>query len=329
MSRFIPTSVLQQKINESAAHNHPFLFAIDYEQKEGLFIDHPLEESVIKWRVPHATNSSHLSNSHTPESIVFQPHPESAERYGKRFDIVMDNLKQGNSFLANLTVKTPLEMNLSLEDVFALSKSPYALLVPNKFICFSPEIFIRIDAQGRISSFPMKGTIDASLPDAQATILGDKKESAEHFTIVDLIRNDLSMVADQVHVDRLRYVDHLQTSQNQLLQVSSEISGQLPTDYLQHLGDILMTLLPAGSITGAPKVATREIISQAEQVSRGYYTGVFGYFDGSTLDSAVMIRFIEQEGDDYSFRSGGGITALSDPHLEYQEVIQKIYLPFS
>lgn len=328
MCDFISASVVQHKINEAASHNIPFLFAIDYDQKEGLFINHPLEQSRVKWRVPNKTNCSPLQRTKKPASIVFRPHPESIDRYAKRFEIVMDNLKKGNSFLANLTVKTPLEMNLSLEQIFALSDSPYALLIPNKFVCFSPEIFIRIDAHGRISSYPMKGTIDASLPGAEATILSDKKESAEHFTIVDLIRNDLSMVANQVKVDRLRYIDRLQTSSNQLLQVSSEISGQLPDDYLNRLGDILMTLLPAGSITGAPKLSTQNIISQAERQSRGYYTGVFGYFDGHSLDTAVMIRFIEQEEGTFSFRSGGGITALSDLNLEYEEVIQKIYLPF-
>lgn len=328
MCSFIPISVVQQKINEAASHHIPFLFAINYDQTEGLFIEHPLDQSTVKWRVPNKTNCGTSQKIKKPDSIVFRPHPASKNRYAKRFQIVVDNLKKGNSFLTNLTLKTPLEMNLSLEQIFALSDSPYALLIPDKFVCFSPEIFIRIDAQGRISSYPMKGTIDASIPDAEATILHDKKESAEHFTIVDLIRNDLSMVADHVQVDRLRYIDRLQTSNNQLLQVSSEISGQLPDDYLNRLGDILMTLLPAGSITGAPKLSTQDIIHQAEREPRGYYTGVFGYFDGQTLDTAVMIRFIEQEKNRFYFRSGGGITALSDLNLEYEEVIQKIYLPF-
>lgn len=332
MYEFIAASTLQHQINSAASHRNPFVFAIDYNQAEGLFINNPLSESTIQWRVPQATNfkAKAANNLKGKQPIVFKPHPETKETYAKRFDIVMNQLKKGNSFLTNLTVKTPLDINLSLQQIFAYSDSPYALYVPNKFVCFSPEIFVRIDQHGRISSYPMKGTIDATLPHASETILQDKKESAEHYTIVDLIRNDLSIVATQVHVDRLRYIDHLHTSRNELLQVSSEISGQLPDNYLDRLGDILFRLLPAGSITGAPKRSTQQIIDQAEQQARGYYTGVFGYFDGQTLDTAVMIRFIERDKNgSYFFRSGGGITAKSDMNLEYEEVIQKIYLPFN
>jgi len=332
MCEFIAASELQHQINIAASHRSPFVFAIDYNQAEGLFINHPLTESTIQWRVPQATNYKDKveKDLNAPHPVLFKPHPEAKEIYAKRFEIVMNQLKKGNSFLTNLTVKTPLDMNLTLQQIFAFSDSPYALYIPNKFVCFSPEIFVRIDQHGRISSYPMKGTIDATLPHASQTILQDKKESAEHYTIVDLIRNDLSCIATQVHVDRLRYIDTLHTSRNQLLQVSSEISGQLPEDYLNRLGDILFRLLPAGSITGAPKCSTQQIIDQAEQQSRGYYTGIFGYFDGQTLDTAVMIRFIEQEKNgSYFFRSGGGITAKSNMNLEYEEVIQKIYLPFN
>mgnify|MGYP000682968536 FL=1 len=81
-------------------------------------------------------------------------------------------------------------------------------------------------------------------------------------------------------------------------------------------GEILFSLLPAGSITGAPKKKTLEIIAEAETYERGFYTGVMGYFDGSSLDSAVMIRFVEQEGDRMYFKSGGGITCRSEVESE-------------
>lgn len=120
------------------------------------------------------------------------------------------------------------------------------------FYGFSPEIFIRIH-NGRIYSYPMKGTINASTPSADRLLINDPKETAEHATIVDLIRNDLSMVAEQVSVSRYRYIDKLQTNQGSILQTSSEIQGVLPDDYLTNLGSIIFQLLPAGSITGAPK----------------------------------------------------------------------------
>ena len=173
----------------------------------------------------------------------------------------------------------------------------------------------------------MKGTINASTPSADRLLINDPKETAEHATIVDLIRNDLSMVAEQVSVSRYRYIDKLQTNQGSILQTSSEIQGVLPDDYLTNLGSIIFRLLPAGSITGAPKKKTMQIIKEAETYDRGFYTGIMGYFDGKDLDSAVMIRFVEQEGGKMYFKSGGGITSQSDVENEYNEMKQKVYVP--
>ena len=173
----------------------------------------------------------------------------------------------------------------------------------------------------------MKGSIDASLPDAEKQIINDSKESAEHATIVDLIRNDLSRVAIQVKVDRYRYIDKINTNQGSLLQVSSQVSGILPKDYHNNLGEIIFNLLPAGSISGAPKSKTLDIINEAENYNRGFYTGIFGIFDGKNLDSSVMIRFIESNNNKMIFKSGGGITVNSNMEHEYNEMIQKVYLP--
>ena len=85
--------------------------------------------------------------------------------------------------------------------------------------------------------------------------------------------------------------------------------------------------MPAGSISGAPKQKTLEIIEEAEKIERGYFTGIFGIFDGKELDGGVMIRYIEQHGDVLQFRSGGGITGHSNMEDEYQEMIDKVYVP--
>lgn len=223
--------------------------------------------------------------------------------------------------------------------------------ISNPFVCFSPETFVRIKG-GRIYSYPMKGTLDASLPNAEKLLMEDRKEAAEHATIVDLIRNDLSRVAEDVRVDKYRYVDVLHTNKGDILQTSSEISGRLPEDYPHHLGEILDAQLPAGSITGAPKDKTMQIIQEAEGYDRGFYTGIMGIYDQGELNSAVMIRFIEEETSPVDFeadgkknfkanagkkpkesrklyfKAGGGITSKSDCRREYEEVIQKIYLPF-
>ena len=87
-------------------------------------------------------------------------------------------------------------------------------------------------------------------------------------------------------------------------------------------------LTPAGSVTGTPKKSTVDIINNIENYDRGFYTGVFGIFDGKDLRSGVMIRFIEEENDALVYKSGGGITLDSNAKSEYEELIDKIYLPF-
>lgn len=313
-------------MNRSGRDAQPFLFAFDYELQEALFVPNPKQQHEVLFSI-RGEGTEEQSGETLPRDFVFSKSPESFETYQKRFSIIRDGLLRGDSFLTNLTVQTPLKTNLSLYQIYAHSSAIYKLLLPNRFVCFSPERFVKIE-NGYISSNPMKGTIDASVPNAEQMILDDYKEKAEHFTIVDLIRNDLSRVATHVHVERFRYIDRLRTSEGELLQVSSEIVGALPDDYQSKIGTILLNLLPAGSISGAPKEATCRLIKQAEQKDRGFYSGVFGYFDGQRLDSGVLIRYIEQCGDDFYFRSGGGITVNSDARAEYEEVIQKVYLAF-
>jgi para-aminobenzoate synthetase component 1 len=173
----------------------------------------------------------------------------------------------------------------------------------------------------------MKGTMDANIRNAKQLILNDSKELAEHNTIVDLIRNDLSLVAHNVKVEKFRYLERIKTNQRDLWQVSSKITGQLPENYTENIGDIVIRMLPAGSICGAPKMKTVEIIKTAEQYERGYYTGIFGYFDGKNLDSCVLIRYIEKQNDNLVYKSGGGITFLSTAEKEYDEMLKKVYIP--
>lgn len=260
------------------------------------------------------------------EGFLLDKFPMSLEEYALGFNQVLKEIKKGNSFLLNLSYPTKIVTDLSLEDIYYNSTAPFKILYHDQWVVFSPEPFIKIK-NDQIFSFPMKGTIDASVPDASEKILADVKETAEHRTIVDLIRNDLSRVAKKVTVRRYRYLDEIHTSNKTILQVSSEISGELPKDYHKHLGNIIESLLPAGSISGAPKQKTTDIIRAAEGQERGFYTGIAGIYDGITLDSCVLIRFIEEKEDGKYFRSGGGITHLSELEKEYQELIDKVYVP--
>ena len=314
------------QLNRLGKNGEPFLFIIDFEGLAPLV--YPLSSIPAGIRFSLAGTEDRKGAEAPSRAPVMEQHPISSETYHRAFRRVMFHLNQGNSYLVNLTFPTPVKTVFSLEEIFRYSRAPYKLLVPGRFVVFSPEPFVRI-RNNTISSFPMKGTIDASVPDAVARVLADAKETAEHNTIVDLIRNDLSRVADQVEVARYRYIERVKGQNRELLQVSSEIRGRMTPDWRSRIGSMLDELLPAGSVSGAPKLRTLEIIREAEPEPRGYFTGVFGVFDGTSLYSSVMIRFIELTPSGMRYRSGGGITHLSDPEDEYREMVQKVYLPFS
>ena len=285
----------------------------------------------VKFRMQKAGSRKQEAGNRTDpvaktRPFSFTARPVDFETYRRAFEIVSWHLKRGDTYLINLTFATALQTNLGLRDIFELSHAPFKLLFGDHFTVFSPEPFIRIE-NGFIRSNPMKGTIDAGIPDAEGRLLGDRKEFFEHNTIVDLIRNDLAMIASEVKVERFRYIERISTNRKDLLQMSSEISGKLPADFMEHFGENIFRLLPAGSVSGAPKERTVQIIKEAEADGRGFYAGIFGYFDGRDFSSAVMIRFIEKTDGVLRFRSGGGITALSDCRSEYDELIAKVYVP--
>ena len=260
------------------------------------------------------------------KAFTFSKSPIDFNTYNKALNRVLEEIRSGNTYLLNLTFKTPIESSFSLKEIFTYARAKFKLYFKDEFICFSPERFIEIE-ENTIATYPMKGTIDAHLPHAKETILKDKKEMAEHVMIVDLMRNDLGIIGSNVKVEKFRYVEKIKAGEKELLQVSSKITATLPPDWKDHVGTLLNQILPAGSISGTPKKSTINIIKHVENFDRGFYTGVFGVFDGESLRSSVMIRFIEKENDTLFYKSGGGITIDSDARSEYEELIDKIYLP--
>lgn len=314
-------------MNKWGGQNTPFAFIIDFEMEK--IITFPLDD-IPKNIHMEINGKSYGSNNFTDIRTIdgLDTIPISKKKYEKAFQEVITEISYGNSFLLNLAFPTELLGKYPLDEIYQYSHAKYKLLIEDECVVFSPEIFIQIK-DGNIHSYPMKGTIDASIPNAKEKILKDYKEVGEHYTIVDLIRNDLSMVAKEVRVERFRYVDRIHTNHKDLLQVSSEIVGSMSQDYHNHIGTIIFKLLPAGSICGAPKKKTVEIIKSAEGMKRGYYTGIMGVYDGKDLDAGVMIRYIEKVDGRYYFRSGGGITYLSELDKEYDEMLDKVYLPYN
>jgi len=300
-----------EQITKLAQSRTPFLFIISY-NKNKIFAK-PLDalDGDIFYKLEDWRNYPVEKRS---KDFTFSKFPVDFSLYKKALDEILEEIRSGNTYLLNLTFKTPIETN-------------YKLYFKNEFICFSPERFVEITGN-TIATYPMKGTIDANLPHAKESILANEKEMAEHVMIVDLMRNDLGIIGSEVKVEEFRYVEKIKAGQKELLQVSSKITAKLPLDWKDNLGTLLKQILPAGSISGTPKKSTVNIINRVEDYDRGFYTGVFGLFDGETLRSGVMIRFIEKNSDRLFYKSGGGITIDSDAKSEYEELIDKIYLPY-
>lgn len=319
----------EQKVTTFLHEQKPFLFIIDFQKSQKLA--YTFEEAAaadIFFNINGIRNDDLLEASDEKNtSLDLAPKPISLQTYQKAFKTVKTELRNGNSFLLNLTFPTALQTTEDLMAIYKKAFAPYKLAYKDKFIVFSPESYIKIKEDGHIYSYPMKGTINCDVPHALDLLINSKKELYEHNTIVDLIRNDLSMIAKKVTVTKFRYVEKIKKGNKELLQTSTEIKGELPWDWKDNFAQLLLQTLPAGSICGAPKKKTLEIIKAVESTPRGFYTGVFGIFDGHQIDSAVSIRYIEQIDGKLYFKSGGGITHLSNLEDEYQELLDKIYVP--
>jgi len=302
----------------------PFLFIVSYDKSK--IVAQPLSQldSDIFYKLETWRNYPVVQRK---DAYSFEKFPADFATYQAKLERVQKAIREGRTYLLNLTCKTPMQSSLSLEEIFTYARAKFKLYFKGQFTCFSPERFIEIKGR-EIATYPMKGTIDADVPQAKQRILEDAKEMAEHVMIVDLMRNDLGIVGERVRVERFRYVEKVRAGEKMLLQVSSKITATLPENWHDSIGTLLSQMLPAGSITGTPKRSTVDIIRRVESYERDFYTGVFGLFDGNSIRSGVMIRFIEESEGKLYYKSGGGITVDSDAMREYDELVDKIYLPF-
>lgn len=251
------------------------------------------------------------------------------EEYAAAFAAVQEHLHAGDSYEVNLTHRIDLVADLAPVDAYlrlrAVNPAPYAGLLQHRghwLLSSSPERYATIDADRTIETRPIKGTTPrgSTLEEDErlARLLKlDPKFRAENLMIVDLLRNDLGMVceAGSVVVPQLMAVE----SYPSVHQLVSTVRGRL-RDGVDTI-DALRTLFPAGSMTGAPKLRTMEIIREVERTPRGVYSGAFGWIapDGRA-DLGVVIRSLTTAGDGrWQLGTGGGITVQSDLHEEYAE----------
>ena len=250
------------KMNRLTAENVPYLFVLDFELKNPLVKAlHNIKPGNILYAFNDLSNAN--AGNPQPEPVQIQATPPSAELFNEKFIQVQREIHAGNTYLLNLCFETPVKLGSDLESIFYQSYAPYKLWMKNQFVVFSPESFIKIH-DGMVSTFPMKGTLEKTGDDSEGKLLSDKKESAEHATIADLLRNDLGRVADKIRVKRYRYIDEIKTPGKIILQVSSEITGMIKPEFTGRPGNLFNEILPAGSVTGAPKEKTVAIIKDTE-----------------------------------------------------------------
>jgi para-aminobenzoate synthetase len=277
---------------------------------------------------PLGTSSESVAMATTSDDAVPAP-----EEYGAAFDRVQEQLRAGNSYEVNLTYR--LETVSSLDPLAAylrlrtVNPAPYAGYLQHDvpghrawLLSSSPERYALVTADRVLETKPIKGTTPrgATAEEDEAArhrLATDPKFRSENLMIVDLLRNDLSMVCEPgtVEVPVLMDVE----SYPSVHQLVSTVRGRL-ADGVSTV-QALRTLFPAGSMTGAPKLRTMQVIEEVESSPRGVYAGAFGWLtaDGRA-DLGVVIRSLTTAGDGtYRLGTGGGITVRSDVEEEYAE----------
>lgn len=234
---------------------------------------------------------------------------------------------QGDIFQANITCRfngkyigDPYELYIYLRKT---TPNPFFAYLDfeHPVISTSPERYFKIQ-DNEISSYPIKGTIECIIDgkDQKETLRNSEKDFAENVMITDLVRNDIGCVCKQgsVHVSDLCGVKRF----NHIYHLESIVKGELRDNVT--FSDVLQSNFPGGSITGAPKIRSMDIIEEIENTQRGPYTGAIGFFgESGYVDTSIGIRIIYFDDEKYFLHAGGGITFASDPELEYEELMTK------
>lgn len=257
---------------------------------------------------------------------------ETRDQIIKNIEQVREYIRDGHTYQVNYT--TRLKGNFYgdghtlFETLMSSNNGDYAMYIEygdEQLVSCSPELFFETDKERTILTRPMKGTAprgsnEKEDDDNYRFLRESKKDQAENVMIVDLLRNDISKVAakNSVNVPKLFTIEKYAT----VFQMTSTVEAELAEGV--NLTDIMEGLFPCGSITGAPKLSTMNIINALESTPREYYCGTLGimYPDGESVFN-VPIRTLYIKGEEYIYGAGGGITYDSTPASEYDEIVAK------
>ena len=254
------------------------------------------------------------------------------EEYTEKVAYIKELIKNGITYEVNYTYPSALKTNANEIELYHYllqnQKTPYNAFLQNKYetiLSFSPELFF-VKQGNKILTKPMKGTIKRGATDEEDAALknflfNDLKNRTENIMIVDLLRNDLGRISKPgtVKADKLFDIEQHKT----LFQMTSEISSELKEGVT--LYDIIRAIYPCGSITGAPKISTMEIIDTTEHMRRDVYCGAIGYIHGDEMIFSVPIRILQKKNGEteYRYDAGSAITWSSTAEDEWNETLTK------
>ena len=260
----------------------------------------------------------------------FQPGAEKAE-YCRMVEKAKEYIREGDIFQVVLSNPLTAKAKGSLFDTYRVLRtsnpSPYMFYFASDNIEVagaSPETLIKLEGK-KLTTFPIAGTRKRGKDDQEDQqliegLLKDEKELAEHNMLVDLGRNDLGKISKFNSVKVISYMDILKFSR--VIHIASVVSSEIKDEY--DALDAIDSLLPAGTLSGAPKIRACQIINQLEQNKRGIYGGAIGYLDFTgNMDLCIGIRLAYKRNNEISICSGAGIVYDSVPESEYQECLNK------
>lgn len=287
--------------------------------------------ALLRMTLVGGERSSYLQRTREPK-IVSSKLRHSPEKYLELIAKCKEHIASGDVYQLCLTNQiliehdaNPLKTYLTLREQNPAPYGSYIKIGNKELVSSSPEQFLKVTVEGKISSKPIKGTRPRSAVPIEDELLAkelreNQKEQAENLMIVDLMRNDLGRICEpgSVTVEKLFDIESYAT----VHQLVSTVTGTLLPD--QNAVTALEACFPAGSMTGAPKIRAIEILGELEKEPRGVYSGAIGYlgFDGSA-DLGMTIRTLVFEGNVATLGVGGGITIDSDPEQELQETMLK------
>ncbi|MPM59493.1 Anthranilate synthase component 1 [bioreactor metagenome] len=240
-------------------------------------------------------------------------------------------IREGDIFQVVLSNRFEAKFQGSLLDVYiklrTTNPSPYMFYIYSndlEIIGASPETLVRLQDKV-LHTYPLAGTRTRgrSMDEdrvLELDLLRDAKELAEHNMLVDLARNDLGKISEfgSVVVDQYMNIEKF----SHVMHIGSTVTSKIKTDKVAI--DIIDAILPAGTLSGAPKIRACEIINELEDNKRGIYGGAIGYLDfNGNLDTCIAIRLAFKKNDKVFIHSGAGIVADSQPEKEYEECINK------